>query len=248
MNEVDRSVEAVPLVPVYIMGKRYEVPASLTIQKAMEYAGYQLIRGCGCRGGICGACATVYRFPDSYRIEVGLSCQTVVQPNMHLAQIPFFPANRATYDLEELSPTGAQVAKLYPELFKCVGCNTCTRSCPMEIDVMEVIARAIRGDIVRVAKLSFSCVMCGLCAARCPAELAQYNVAILCRRLYARHLVPAAAHLAKRVEEISAGRYTDALSALMVSGEEELRRLYGVREIEPERAGEDWMPEDRTYL
>ncbi len=27
------------LVPIFIMGKRYEVPASLTIQKAMEYAG-----------------------------------------------------------------------------------------------------------------------------------------------------------------------------------------------------------------
>jgi len=41
------------VVPIFIMGKRYEVPASLTIQKAMEHAGYQLIRGCGCRGGIC---------------------------------------------------------------------------------------------------------------------------------------------------------------------------------------------------
>jgi len=37
------------LVPIFIMGKRYDVPSSLTIQKAMEYAGYQLIRGCGCR-------------------------------------------------------------------------------------------------------------------------------------------------------------------------------------------------------
>jgi hypothetical protein len=53
--------EEVPKVPIFIMGKRYEVPASLTIQKAFEYAGYQLIRGCGCRGGICGACGTVYR-------------------------------------------------------------------------------------------------------------------------------------------------------------------------------------------
>ena len=53
------------LVPIFIMGKRYMVPSTLTIQKAFEYAGYQLIRGCGCRGGICGACATVYRTPGS---------------------------------------------------------------------------------------------------------------------------------------------------------------------------------------
>ena len=248
MSDTERSPEDAPLVPVYIMGKRYEVPASLTIQKAMEYAGYQLIRGCGCRGGICGACATVYRFPETYRIEVGLACQTVVQPNMYLAQIPFFPANKATYDLEALAPTGAQVGRLYPELFKCVGCNTCTRSCPMEIDVMEVIALAIRGDIARAAELSFSCVMCGLCTTRCPAELVQYNVAILCRRLYARHLVPSAAHLAARVEEVADGRYADALAELMGAGPEGLRRRYSEREIEPERAGEDWIPEDRTYL
>ena len=42
---------AAKLIPIYIMGKRYEVPDGLTIMKAMEYAGYILIRGCGCRGG-----------------------------------------------------------------------------------------------------------------------------------------------------------------------------------------------------
>ncbi|MCJ7587574.1 MAG: 4Fe-4S ferredoxin, partial [Candidatus Aminicenantes bacterium] len=88
------------LVPIFVMGKRYEVPDSLTIQKALEYAGYLLVRGCGCRGGICGACGTVYRFPHSYRIEVGLACQTVVQPDMYIAQIPFFPGNKAVYDIE----------------------------------------------------------------------------------------------------------------------------------------------------
>ena len=69
-----KKTAAEKLVPIFIMGKKYDVPASLTIQKAFEYAGYQLVRGCGCRGGICGACGTVYRFPGSYRIEVGLAC------------------------------------------------------------------------------------------------------------------------------------------------------------------------------
>ena len=99
----EKQTEASPeanLVPIYIMGERYEVPESLTIQKALEHAGYQLIRGCGCRGGICGACGTVFRMPGSYRIEVGLACQTVVKANMHLTQIPFFPANKATYNIE----------------------------------------------------------------------------------------------------------------------------------------------------
>ena len=86
------------LVPIFIMGKKYEVPESLTIQKAMEYAGYLLIRGCGCRGGICGACGTIYRFPNDYKLHFGLACQTVVEPNMYLTQLPFFPANKSTYD------------------------------------------------------------------------------------------------------------------------------------------------------
>ena len=53
------------LVNVYLFGKRYQVPESLTIMKAMEYAGYQLVRGCGCRNGFCGACATIYRIKVS---------------------------------------------------------------------------------------------------------------------------------------------------------------------------------------
>jgi len=48
-------------VEVFIMGKSYKVPAGLTIMKALEYAGYRFVRGCGCRAGFCGACATVYR-------------------------------------------------------------------------------------------------------------------------------------------------------------------------------------------
>ena len=49
------------MVNVYFYGKRYSVPADLTIMTAMEYAGYTLKRGCGCRHGFCGACATIYR-------------------------------------------------------------------------------------------------------------------------------------------------------------------------------------------
>ena len=39
------------MVDVFILGKKYSVPSTLTIMDAMEYAGYQLIRGCGCRSG-----------------------------------------------------------------------------------------------------------------------------------------------------------------------------------------------------
>ena len=42
------------MVNVYFYGKKYSVPAELTIMTAMEYAGYKLVRGCGCRHGFCG--------------------------------------------------------------------------------------------------------------------------------------------------------------------------------------------------
>jgi len=235
-------------VPIFVMGKRYDVPASLTIQKALEYAGYQLVRGCGCRGGICGACGTVYRFPDSYRIEVGLACQTVVQPDMYIAQIPFFPGNKAVYDIESLPAVGGTIAALYPEVFKCVGCGTCTRSCPMDIDVLGYISKAIQGDIAAVAEGSFDCVMCGLCAARCPAEEVQYNIAILARRLYARHLVPKAGHLEKAVKAVEDKAFDKALQELKAKSLDELKKLYKALETEPDMADESWTPQNNSYL
>ena len=57
------------MVNVYLFGKKYSVPEDLTIMRAMEYAGYQLVRGCGCRNGFCGACATIYRIKGEQRAE-----------------------------------------------------------------------------------------------------------------------------------------------------------------------------------
>ena len=53
------------MVNIYVYGKKYSVPGDLTIMTAMEYAGYQLKRGCGCRHGFCGACATIYRIKEN---------------------------------------------------------------------------------------------------------------------------------------------------------------------------------------
>lgn len=223
-----------PTVAVYVMGQRHLVPAGLTIQRALEHAGYRLLRGCGCRGGFCGACATVYRVAGDYRLRVGLACQTVVVDGMHLAQIPSFPAHKARYDLDELTPTLQTITRLYPEVLRCLQCNTCRKVCPQELEVMRYMAAAMRGDAARVADLSFDCIMCGLCAARCPAEEVQFNVAILCRRLYARHVAPPAAHLAERVREVAAGAFDAELSRLKALPVVELRRAYESRDIEPD--------------
>ena len=220
------------LIDIYVMGKRYQVPQGLTIQDALEYAGYQLIRGVGCRSGFCGACATIYRIKGDPQLKYALACQTVVAPDMYLTQIPFFPAEKAIYDIEELEASGEQVLQLYPDLLTCMGCNSCTKSCPQEIEVMAYIAEAIRGNIAGVAEKSFDCVMCGLCSARCPAGLSQYNIALLCRRLYGRNIAPRAAHLAERVAEIESGNFDDDLVALIGMTEGELRSRYSERDME----------------
>ena len=57
------------MVNVYFFGKKYSVPSELTIMTAMEYAGYTLKRGCGCRHGFCGACATIYRIKGQNELK-----------------------------------------------------------------------------------------------------------------------------------------------------------------------------------
>jgi ferredoxin len=230
-------VDSSAMVTIYVMGKAYQVPKDLTIMKAMEYAGYQFIRGCGCRGGFCGACGTVYRTTNSYKVKVGLACQTVIEDGMYLAQLPFYPANKARYDMTTLAPTTQTLVRYYPELMRCISCNSCTKICPQDIDVMGYVNAAIRGDHEAVADESFDCIMCGLCASRCPAEIVHYNVALLARRITGAKLHKKAQHLQDRLKEINAGKFDEAIRRLMKMTEQELSRMFydkQVRDVEPE--------------
>jgi succinate dehydrogenase/fumarate reductase-like Fe-S protein len=221
-------------VGVFIMGKYYEVPDALTIMKAMEYSGYKLVRGVGCREGFCGACATVFRRRGDYKLYSGLACQTMVEDGMYLAQIPFFPAEKAIYDVRTLEPTVHTLLRYYPELARCVSCNSCTKVCPQEIKVMDYVNEALRGDIERAARTSFDCIMCGLCTARCHAEMPQYLIALLARRLYAAHIAAPAPDLAKRVKELEEGIWDVEVEKLKGSDLATLKDLYKKRVIEPE--------------
>ncbi len=224
--------DGIATVDIFVMGKQYRVPETLTILEAMEYAGYQLKRGCGCRAGFCGACATVYRIAGDFELKVGLACQTKVEQGMYLAQIPFFPGRKANFNLEEIKPSVADFARLYPEVFRCLGCGSCTKVCPQDIDVMQYIAYIQRGDFVKAADLSFDCLMCGLCVSRCPAHIVHYNAALTSRRLYGRYLAKPDAFLAERVREIENGAFDAELQELMESSRERLQELYNSREIE----------------
>ncbi len=223
--------ETIDLVTVYIMGEAYQVPAGSTIIAAMEYAGFQLKRGVGCREGFCGACATVYREKGDYRIKGGLACQTVVTDGMVLSQIPFVPAEKPIYDLKTLTPDINTIKLLFPTVFRCLACNTCTKACPQEIKVMDYIQALKRGDIARAADLSFDCIRCGLCALRCPAEIVQYNAAILAQRLYGRYLAKRSPELDDRIKEIQSGKYEAELNELASLDREQISKRYYERQI-----------------
>jgi len=220
-------------VSVYIMGKKFSVPAESTIMSALEYSGYQLKRGVGCREGFCGACATVYRLPGDYKLRTGLACQTVVEEGMLIAQIPFVPAGKPVYDLDKIEPAIGVFKHLYPEVFRCVGCNTCTKACPQDINVMDYINAVERGDIAKAAEISFDCIRCGLCALRCPAEIGQFNVGILAQRLYGKYLAPRKASLKNRVEEIRAGKFDNSMDEMKKMDKAKLKKIYYERDIEP---------------
>jgi succinate dehydrogenase/fumarate reductase-like Fe-S protein len=219
-------------VTIYIMGRAYEVPADLTIMTAMEFAGYRLIRSCGCREGFCGACATVFRREGEYKLQAALACQTKVEDGMYLVQIPFTPAEKAVYDIGEEDYAYSVFNKHYPEVARCVSCNTCTKSCPQDLEVMDYVQAAIKGDFEALTEASFDCIQCGLCAMRCPAEIVQYHVAQLGRRMFGRYGSPTPAHLTERLAELRDGKFEEALDALVGTATEKLEELYAARERE----------------
>ncbi len=221
------------MVEIFVMGKRYKVPKGLTIMTALEYAGYKFVRGCGCRGGFCGACATVYRTEEDYKFKMDLACQTAVEDGMFLVQLPFVPAVREEYDLEEVNPEDNDNVMLdyYPEIARCVSCNTCTKACPQDIEVMDYVQAALRGDIERCAELSFDCIQCGLCSIRCPSDIKHYHLAQLARRITGKYLDKHSEELEKRVEEIEEGKYDEELEKMVEMEMDELKKTYEERDI-----------------
>lgn len=220
------------MVNIYLMGKKYSVPEELTIMTAMEYAGYELVRGVGCRNGFCGACATIYRIKGDQELKTCLACQTKVEDDMYIATLPFFPLVKKAYDINEVTPSQQIMMQLFPEIYSCVGCNACTKACPQDINVMQYIAYAQRGEFKKCAEESFDCVMCGICSSRCPAGISHPQVALLARRINGKYIAPESAELKERVQEIQNGTFEDLISKLMDKSTDEVKKLYNERDIE----------------
>ena len=151
---------------------------------------------------------------------------------MYIASLPFYPIDKRTYDIEEVSAEQRVMMDLYPEIYSCVGCNACTKGCPQDLNVMQYIAYAQRGDFKKCAEESFDCIGCGICASRCPAGISHPMVGELARRLNGKYIVPKAEHLKNRVEEIHEGKFDDLIEQVMGKPIDEIQELYNNREIE----------------
>lgn len=46
---------------------------------------------------------------------------------MYIATLPFFPADKRNYDMDEISAKQRVMMDLYPEIYSCIGCNACTK-------------------------------------------------------------------------------------------------------------------------
>ena len=215
---------------IYIMGKKYVVPAGLTIMKSIEYAGYQITRGCGCRGGVCGACSAVYRIKDSPKWHIGQACQVNAEDGMHLVQIPYIPAHRAKFDVHAVEYTDEHIFtalfNAYPTLRRCMGCNTCTNSCPVGLKVMDYVSAMLTGDFATAKHLSMECVMCGMCAMRCPAELSPMNMSMMLRRLMGKKAHKNTAQFAARLKGIRDGEWAEEIAKYKTLDRATLQPIY----------------------
>ena len=154
---------------------------------------------------------------------------------MYVATLPFFPLEKRVYNIEEIKPDQQIMMQLYPEIYSCIGCNACTKACTQELNVMQYIAYAQRGEYEKCAEESFDCVMCGVCSSRCPAGISHPQVAMLARRLNGKYIAPECQHLSDRVNEVNEGIFNDKMAELMskaVTNVDELKDMYNHRDIE----------------
>lgn len=200
--------------------------------QAMEYVGYKLVKGCGCRSGFCGACATTYKIDGKSGVKTCLACQKQVENGMIVSGFSPVRLNERKYDINKLNIDEQTIGKIYPEITDCVGCGVCSKSCPNGINVMKCVGYAVAGDYEKIADESFSCVSCGLCFSLCPVKIPQPQIFELARRIYGRYRSPESKNTEKRVEEIRDGNFDEELEELTRKSTTEMKILYENRIFE----------------
>jgi succinate dehydrogenase/fumarate reductase-like Fe-S protein len=212
------------MITVEIMGRPYSVPEGLTMLRAMWYTGHEIVRGAGCLGGFCGACAALYRTKDDVKFKSCLACQTLVEDGMSFSlNFAYYPSRKVPYDLEKIEDPKQGLFQYYPEASLCRNCNACTEACPQGIDVRDGVWKAVFGDFARVSEMFMDCVMCGHCIPVCIADIAPNYVALYASRVQGARLSQSPGNLSKRVNEIQTGKYATEWKEILSMNEEALK-------------------------
>ena len=60
----------------------------------------------------------------------------------------------------------------------CIGCNACTKACTQDLNVMQYIAYAQRGELREMCRGIFDCVAADARLVRCPAGISHPMVGL----------------------------------------------------------------------
>lgn len=194
-------------VAIEFMGKTYRVSRNTTLLGALLEIGWDSVRGKGCLGGCCGACAALYRLPDESHVRTGLACQTPVQDGISFSLVGQFPAPKPEYRLSEITDPKQALFDLFPEVAGCRSCRSCIEACPQGIDVMRGVWHAVFGNFGAAADLFLGCVQCGLCTRVCAVGIRPFLVGVYARRVQGALLTEGSPELAARICQIEEGAF-----------------------------------------
>ena len=115
------------MVNVYFFGKKYSVPAELTIMTAMEYAGYT----CQC-----------YDIKD-YDTGHGVQRYRCWDSCMYSDFTMMAHGNNRNSQMQRFRQRFMHKLVYYPVnnngMFSCVGCGRCVEKCPSSLNIVKVI-------------------------------------------------------------------------------------------------------------
>jgi succinate dehydrogenase/fumarate reductase-like Fe-S protein len=202
-------------VSIEFMGKTYRVSKDATLLSALLEVGWDSVRGLGCLGGCCGACAALYRLPGESHVRTGLACCLPVQDGISFALVRHAHPPKPLYHLSSVTEPQQALFDLFKEVASCRNCGACTQACPQGIDVRTGIWAAVFGDFKTTADLFQCCVQCGFCVRVCSAGLRPYQVAVYARRSLGALLTERPPELDTRIEQIQSGQYAAQWAAVL---------------------------------
>ena len=202
-------------VSINFMGKVYEVSKDLSLMEALMEIGWESVKGLGCMGGACGACAALYRLAGETHVRAGLACRTPATDGISFSFAGYYHSPKPTYEVSEISDPKQALFDFFPEITTCRNCEMCLQACPQGIDPMKGMWYATFGDFETVAEMFKGCVQCGLCARVCSVGIRPYLVAVYVSRVQGARLSDPPPDLLNRMAQIDSGSYQAEWEAVL---------------------------------